>query len=104
MDGLKKLDEIFEIDNKGLHNDAMKMLYSEIYDILAKQDMKKCELYLSRFLELSFSIELQVAFARITKPFKEKINNRDKLLSVLKHNLQKECPEREAESVFSHVA
>jgi hypothetical protein len=97
------IKEIYILDRQGSHDKAMKMLYSDLYDILSTSNYKECNMYLRFFLLKPFSLELQVAFARITKPFKENLPNRVKLISSLKENLFKECSYEEAKSVIYHV-
>lgn len=97
------VEEIYEIDRKGFHSEAMKLMYDFVYDMLIIQEYNECNLYIEYFLPRNFSLELQVALTRITKPHHKKLKNRENLVFKLKENLKKECSQQEAESVISHV-
>ncbi len=97
----KIINEIFEVD-KNNTDTAMKMLYSELLDLYSISDFDKCNIYLNHFNTLPFSLDLQVAFCRITKPHKEKID-RSILIKNLRENLSNKCSTEEAESILFHV-
>ena len=100
---MNNLKNILKIDKSGSHNEALKMLYSDIYDILSKNEIDDCDLYLQKFLKMDFSILLKVGFVRITKPHKEFLKNREKLILILKENLYSECSVEESENVLLHI-
>lgn len=105
---IERLKEILKIDNSD-NQKALDMLYNDIYDILVIPDNhKNCDEYLDNFLILDFSTLLKVGLIRITKPHKNKLNNREKLVENLKETLNKEilnneCSEEEAESILFHI-
>ena len=97
----KIIDEILEVDKNDIDT-AMKMLYSELLDLYSISNFDKCSIYLNHFNTLPFSLDLQVAFCRITKPHKEKID-RSILIKNLRENLSNKCSTEEAESILFHV-
>lgn len=101
---IENLKKILEVDKSKNENEALQMLYSDLYDILSKSNIDECENYLKEFLEMDFSALLKTGFVRITKPHKDKLKNREKLIESLKVSLSKVCSEEEAASVLFHVA
>ena len=98
------LEKILSEDKSG-NDEAMSMMYSDIYDMIVENKTDECEEYLKEFLKMDFSLKLQCGFARITKPHKEVLKSRERLIEILKDNLYRECPTKEeAENVLFHVA
>lgn len=107
-DDMRKVEETIDIirdeDALGSQDLAMKHLYSVLYDALMDSDYELVDLYIDRFMFKHFSVMLQVALARVTKPHQDKLKNREALITALTENLQKECPTKEeADNVLSHV-
>lgn len=98
-----KIDNIHAVDAAKFHDLAMKELYSYVYDLLSESNFEECNLALEYFNAKDFSLELLVAFARVTKPHKVELVNRKKLVKKLSDVLYDECSEEEARSIISHV-
>lgn len=88
-------------------NSNLNELYGKMYDMLISEDYEGVNNYINEFINNSEVNKnetlLYVGLARITKPHRDKLKNREVLLNITKERLKKECSEMEAENVYSSI-
>ena len=94
----------YELDS----DSAIRKLHSDVYDILIQPDdsvsIPECDAFIEDFLKVDYSYVLKISLCRITKPFKDKLKNREQLVNSLSADLNKSFAKSEIGDIMERLS